>query len=225
MSERARATRKIVAASDSRVMSGPFEGMIWSPNRVAWGDGDIGSRLLGVYEQELHLIVEHICNLKPNRIVNIGCAEGYYSVGLARRLPHTQVIAVDRLDSARSYVLASADENNVAVSTQMEAPEPMIGDVWIVDIEGGEAQLLDPQVRPALLDCTILVELHEWKHEALLDLMVARFLDSHKIIAIDSGPRDPNEFDVCREMSDVEKWAVMSEGRPQAMTWLWMVPR
>lgn len=224
MSDRAAGTRRIVEASQGVVMSGPFQGMRWSPGRVAWGDGDIGSRLLGVYERELHPVVEQIVALKPERIVNVGCAEGYYAVGLARRLPDCEIVAVDRLDAARSYTLAHASENNVTVMTMAEAPTPAPGEVWIVDIEGGEVDLLDPDCCPALADCHILVELHEWTHPSLLETMTARFIASHTVTRFESSARDPNEFEVCRGMPDAQKWAVMSEGRPQSMTWLWMQP-
>lgn len=225
MSDRAIGTRRIVEASNSRVMSGPFEGMLWAPERVSWGDGDLGSRLLGIYEQELHPVIEQIVHLEPRRIVNVGCAEGYYAVGLARRLPHTQVIAIDHNDAARSYTLANAADNSVTVSTSKSTPEPEAGDVWIVDIEGGEYDLLDPEKLPALADCHILVELHEWTRQALEDTMLARFHATHDMLRFESSLRDPNAFEVCRVMPDAQKWAVVSEGRPQSMTWLWLTKR
>ncbi len=70
------------------VQSGPFAGMKLSQNEV-WKDGNLGTKLLGCYEKELHGFIEdeikRLSN-RPSRIVDIGCAEGFYSVGLALRL-------------------------------------------------------------------------------------------------------------------------------------------
>jgi len=206
-------------------MSGPFKDMVWSSSRVSWGDGDLGSRLLGIYEQELHSIIEEIVKLEPRRIVNVGCAEGYYAVGLARRLPLTRVIAVDQNDAARSYTLANAADNAVNLSTLSSPPEPEKGDVWIVDIEGAEYELLDPTKLSLLRESYILVELHEWTRQNLKKTMALRFNESHDIEEVNSSLRDPNAFEVCRGMPDAQKWAVVSEGRPQSMAWLWLKPK
>src|SRR5262245_4204461 len=52
-------------------------------------------RLLGSYEAELHDTIEKLAGRDYRRVVNIGCGEGYYAVGLARRLPSARVFALD----------------------------------------------------------------------------------------------------------------------------------
>jgi hypothetical protein len=52
-------------------------------------------KLLGCYEQELHPALNRAIDTDYGVILNIGCAEGYYPVGLARVLPTAHVIAFD----------------------------------------------------------------------------------------------------------------------------------
>src|SRR5580658_7783427 len=67
---------------NNSVHSGPFHGMRYI-NRA------IGSayipKLLGIYEKELHAVVERACSLDFSLILDIGSAEGYYAVGMALR--------------------------------------------------------------------------------------------------------------------------------------------
>jgi trans-aconitate methyltransferase len=49
--------------------------------------------LLGCYEQPLQPFIEQAIEAQYSTILNIGCAEGYYAVGMARRMPQTRVMA------------------------------------------------------------------------------------------------------------------------------------
>ncbi|MDP6095842.1 MAG: hypothetical protein QGG67_07640 [Gammaproteobacteria bacterium] len=54
-------------------------------NKVS--EGCFIPKLLGCYEQELHHVANSIAETGYKNVVNIGCAEGYYAVGLTRLLP------------------------------------------------------------------------------------------------------------------------------------------
>jgi methylase of polypeptide subunit release factors len=74
------------------VRSGPFQGMNY---RTKQAEGCLVARLLGCYESELHGELEKLISEAPDVIIDIGCAEGYYALGLARRLPRARVYARD----------------------------------------------------------------------------------------------------------------------------------
>jgi hypothetical protein len=46
-------------------------------------------KLLGCYEAELHGVIACALNTTYDTIIDIGCAEGYYAVGLALHFPDT----------------------------------------------------------------------------------------------------------------------------------------
>ena len=56
-------------------------------------DGDLPPKLLCCYEAELHPAIERAAARNPQLIVTIGCAEGYYAVGMARVLLAARVHA------------------------------------------------------------------------------------------------------------------------------------
>jgi protein-L-isoaspartate O-methyltransferase len=65
------------------------------PRRTSWGDGYRAAKLLGAYEHSLHDVLLKPVSRQPDPIINVGCAEGYYAVGLARLLPDATVYAFD----------------------------------------------------------------------------------------------------------------------------------
>jgi methylase of polypeptide subunit release factors len=73
-------------------------------------------KFLGTYEQELHSVVERAIWLDPTYVLNIGCAEGFYAVGLAMRLKSVQVFAADADPKALSAPMKSAELNGVSGS-------------------------------------------------------------------------------------------------------------
>src|SRR5215831_3414954 len=83
--------------TDDTITAGPFKG---ARLPVSWRDR--GSKLLGFYEQELHPFIEAVIEWKPDVVVNVGCAEGYYAIGRrsespARRVSHTIWTRLHRL--------------------------------------------------------------------------------------------------------------------------------
>src|SRR3954469_9686968 len=52
-------------------------------------EGCLIPKLLGIYEAPLIQHLHRLLARSPEVVLNIGCAEGYYAVGLARLLPDT----------------------------------------------------------------------------------------------------------------------------------------
>ncbi len=74
------------------VQGGPFRGMTYL---AASSESCHIPKLLGCYEIELHPAIERAAARSYARVLNIGSAEGYYAIGLARRLPGARVGAFD----------------------------------------------------------------------------------------------------------------------------------
>ena len=71
------------------VMQGPLAGLDFLPQSA---EGCHIAKLLGCYEQPLQPYIEEAIASAYPTILNIGCAEGYYAVGMARRMPNTQAV-------------------------------------------------------------------------------------------------------------------------------------
>jgi 2-polyprenyl-3-methyl-5-hydroxy-6-metoxy-1,4-benzoquinol methylase len=128
---------------DSVIQSGPFAGMVYHSQKV---EGCYIPKLLGIYESELHSVIEGRRRIPYDRIINVGCAEGYYAIGLARYFPNTQVFAFDINEQAQESCQQLAEINQVSERVTiggLVAPEDwsklIQGNTLVFcDIEGAE---------------------------------------------------------------------------------------
>jgi hypothetical protein len=131
------------------IASGPFAGMEFVV-KGSWGN--VGPMLVGCYEREIHRAVEAAISRSPRTVVVVGAAEGYYAVGLARRLPSANVVAVDIDPLARVICAEVAIRNGVEGRVEIREAchwndlEALAGPITLVicDSEGFEVELLDP---------------------------------------------------------------------------------
>jgi hypothetical protein len=220
--------------TQGRVQTGPFKGMLIVPNTM-WGDGDTASKLLGLYENELHDFVNDAIASNPDTVINIGSAEGYYSVGMATCLPGSQVFAIDMdmrsMEVVNENVAANRLTNVSAINAVVdtlwlqEHCKDLVNPLLIFDCEGAELELLDPEKVPALTHASILVECHDCIISGITDTLTKRFQDTHTIKYTAQTVKDSYQFNFLSSLSDCDKWALVHEGRPSTMTWLYMVPK
>jgi hypothetical protein len=225
--------KKIFSQDVPVVLSGPFAGMLYI-DEIVWGP--ITPKWLGAYESELHPIInEIISQAKYGTIINIGAAEGYYAVGLAKYLPHGTVFTFDLDFRARAQQRRLAKLNNVKnlmvgfrcnlieLQNRIKAGSCLI----ICDIEGVEVELLDPSKVSGLRNADIIVEVHPaqgMSMSAVRDFLKKRFHDSHDIETIDSCSREIAGFRklVPLKVTDEELLMALDEGRCEQQYWLWM---
>jgi hypothetical protein len=189
-----RLTRSLGGALDWRVAGGPFAGMRYRNTDPAHRPT---TKLLGAYESELHPYLATAVAAQPRFVVNIGCAEGYYSVGLALALPAAEIRAYDLSNRARRECAATAEDNGVRSRVRLGAgcgfAELAPADertLVLCDIEGGECELLDPEIAPGLRRATMIVELHDFLRPGTTALLFERFQTTHRIVVIDAVRRD-----------------------------------
>jgi len=192
-------------------------------------------KLLGVFELELHPALEKVID-KENQIrviLNVGCAEGYYAVGLALKLPGTTVHAFDADPSFRLMCSRMASLNGVADCISIHGAVTAADlqkflqteNVFVVcDCEGCELELLDPDRAPGLRTATIIVELHDFVDDRTCSAIFRRFRETHQIEIISSSVRDPRTYPELDGFSDGDAALAVSEFRPGPMEWAWMQP-
>ena len=193
-------------------------------------------KLLGIYERELAPYVERAIERQPRLVVVLGAAEGYYAIGMARRLPNAQVFAFEMerqgQDALREMARLNEVENRVTVLGRCELDELASAlanesDALVIcDVEGYEEKLLDPAMIPALQRLPILVELHDFLIPNVTELLSQRFCVTHELTHIQQQDRSKADFPY-RTLgttvlhSSYLAWAV-SEWRPVRMAWFWM---
>jgi hypothetical protein len=184
--------RRILDQAGPTVLSGPFAGMRYDGGCA---EGWYLPRMVGCYEQELHDEVLAAAARGYDCVINIGCAEGYYAVGLARLMPQATVHAHDLNPNAQIACRRLADENGVGdrvrvggmFDGEMFAAVARGRTLLVCDIEGAEEELLDPQRFPALRGVDVLVELHDCYRPGLSAVIADRFAASHDVRIIANG--------------------------------------
>jgi SAM-dependent methyltransferase len=212
------------------VQSGPFEGM-QLVKEEAWKDGNLGTKCLGCYEQEMHEPVEQeiarLSKLDKPEIINIGCAEGYYAIGMARRLPNALVRVVDISQESLDIANAAAQINKVLLLAGGQMNDVLDHpDLIICDCEGAETIYLDMERHPGVAKASMIIESHDYKDCPTTEILVKRFNETHTIShCLSETLRAPNNFDLLCRLSSHAKWLAVSEGRPSTQYFLYMVPK
>jgi hypothetical protein len=226
---RAQLNEQLLTIYRGRVESGPFAGMEL-PIGNAWADGYRAPKLLGCYEADLHQAMREVLRRKPSAVVNVGCAEGYYAVGLARLLQDVTVFAFDINAQAVATCRQAAELNGVSKRIVLDGlctisildellargGRPLV----FMDIEGGERELLDPARVPQLRSSDIIVEIHDFVDRSISATLLERFSTSHAVELIVESARNPNQFSQLQTWSELDRWLVVDEGRPVTMKWL-----
>lgn len=221
-------TNTMVKRSGTLVLSGPFQGMSYAERAT---EGAFPARLIGCYEASLTPVIEEIVAKDYRLVVDIGCAEGYYAVGLARRMPATRVLARDASEVAQKSCQQMAKANDVAAQVEVGGLFShadfdicaTVETVVICDIEGAERGLLDPELAPGLIHADILVETHPGPGIPVVDLLKTRFARTHDLQVIGrviDGAALPAWMDT---LSDLDRLLALWEWRAAPTPWIWMV--
>jgi hypothetical protein len=216
------------------VVAGPFKGLQY----VESGRGSsLGPKLLGTYELELRDIIESIIARGYKTIINIGAGEGYYGVGLAKRMPDSRLVCFDAEPINQEQIKMLARRNGVEAQIDVRglcddmSLAQAIGDshdvLVICDIEGAEVEVLRPDAVPSLKRADLLVEMHDIVRKGCSDAIRARFAGTHDIDVIPTRKRTDADFPAAGvDLEPKHRQSCMDEGRgPVPMTFFWMRAR
>ena len=223
---------------------GPFAGLVYPRRR---GDIVHAAKLLGAYECELHAPLERLLARAPARVLNIGSGDGYYVVGIARRLPAAEIVAVDPDPLAQRACAATAQRN--AVASRLTSA-PRIGadsleaalhasaggaaavdggapphTLCLVDCEGCEDDLLDPVRAPALAGTDILVETHDFARAGVTERLASRFAATHDVERIAIAVRDIATYHELTTLPRDIAAGLLDEFRHLPQAWLVLTAR
>jgi hypothetical protein len=214
------------------VIQGPLQGLDFLAQSA---EGCHIAKLLGCYEQPLQPFIEAAIGAGYPTILNIGCAEGYYAVGMAKRMPNTRVLAHDLNPKAQEVCAELAHKNKVVdrvavggLFTPADFAAYAGQKVLLMcDIEGAERELLDPVASSALKGMDIIVESHECLIPGITQLLIERFKATHDIKLVqDDGQRQlikpPNWF---INLAHLDQLLATWEWRSGPTPWLVMKPK
>jgi hypothetical protein len=219
---------------DRRVRHGLLAGLLFPHYRMTYGA--LGAKLFGSYERELHPTLGELCATRGyGLVVDVGCAEGYYAVGLARLLPGVQVRAFDTDYPALTFCREMAEANGVAdrvtvggfcdhrtlVRTVEGAGRALI----VSDCEGYEVALFPHGAGEALRRHDLVIEVHDFVDITVSTHLREVFEGTHDIELV----RSEDDLDKVRgyheiypELEDFDlptRRLLTSEGRRAIQQW------
>lgn len=214
-----------------RVACGPFRGMVIPREVIECGYFRPG-HLVGCYEEELHPTIWKIINTQYDIVIDIGCASGYYAVGLAKTMPHAKIYAFDTDLVARHHCHQAAKINQaddrIFIDTLCDHNTLNRLGIFpgrkliLCNIEGAEYDLLDPDRVPILKNLDILVGTHRGEIDLHHDILIKRFAATHHIQHIPIGSRDWTKYPNLQWMPLLDRSLTLSDGRPFSSPWLFM---
>jgi|HubBroStandDraft_1064217.scaffolds.fasta_scaffold00503_20 hypothetical protein len=221
---------------DLTVLTGPFRGMKY-PSPRSFGS-PLLPKLLGSYESELHEVLEELSSNRYTRIINIGCAEGFYAVGLGLRFPDADIHAFD-IDSEARQLCRNLGKLN-GVDQQLTVGEYcgqatlrslLCGQKALVvsDCEGCEYDLFTEEIADFLAGHDLIVETHDFIRVSVSSRLREVFGKTHQIRSVKSvediekaTTYECQQLDKCDAAT---RRSIVAEHRPAAMEWLVMTSK
>ena len=212
---------------------GPLKGFRLNEEQV-WGQGDLGPKLSGLYEQE---VLERIAarQRKWACVINLGAGDGYYGVCLVKSGLAARSICFEQKSEGQAAIKHAAETNGVAdritILGRADADflaNPALQDIdlsstlIIIDIEGGEFTLLADDLLNRLKDAELIIKLHgrfiatNPNPEAALLQRLAQYF---RCDVFSMGQRDLSRITELAALGDSDRWLLCSEGRPFLMRW------
>lgn len=217
----------VIERDGTSVIGGPFIGMKFIKSSA---EGCHVAKLLGCYEQPIHKIIDQIPNKGYENIINIGCAEGYYAVGLALNCPDSKIWAFDLDENATKVCKSLAQLNNVEEQIEINKEftsndfQKFTGTKTLIlcDIEGAERELFADNILEATKSFDMIIESHECLVPGVTELLVNRFEQTHLIEKIDDdGMRSfGNLPDWFKSLSHLDQLLAVWEWRAGPTPWL-----
>lgn len=222
--------------ADKRVRNGPFKGMLY-PDFQSEGS-TLFPKILGSYESELHPLFGQILDNDYSEIIDVGCAEGYYAVGMALRMPTARVFAYDISEKARLQCEKMAKLNGVDERMTVAAhcgPQALLKldltrrALVISDCEGYEKSLFTPEVVAALATHDILIETHDLFDISISPELRKRFAATHRLQTVASVDDLQKalyyDYPELAPYSPKQRYKLLAERRRSIMEWFFFTPK
>lgn len=177
--------RLVIEKIGNQIYTGPFAGL---KIPLELHDKMKLAEILGLYEYALHDVFSGLVNRDIQNIMVIGGHKGYYPAGLSNLL-RPQNMYVFEMDQAFIPLLTSwIRPNNLSeYKVYGEATSEILTnwdkkiDFLLIDCEGAEDFLLQPEKFIWQQNAEILVETHHFYDNKIMGNLVSRFAKTHHI--------------------------------------------
>ena len=221
---------------DFTILNGPFRGMKYPSIDIT--ELTLAPKITGSYENHLEPVINEILAQPYNNIIDVGCAEGYYAVGFAKRLPQCTVHCYDVNEKDLEFCKKMADLNHVSNLTYNKfcSPETLTDfdygarSLIFCDCEGYELELFNDKTIAALKNTDVLVEMHDCVNPIISETLLKRFSATHDARIINNSNIDNSKLQGLDHVTPAERAFAVYEHRGGLyqnifMEWAFFTPK
>lgn len=223
------------------VKYGPYNGVKFTNNIKKLSYTDYPAYLFGTYEHDIVKILTSYKKYNIINFVNVGASVGYHAIGLIKNNFYRSAICFEKNKSTRNILKKNIKLNKcekkikifeeakkdfyLKIGQNMDLRKTMI----LIDIEGGEFEILDSLSIKFLSDCFLIIEIHHWvndfynKYKNLLKILLNYY--KVKFITYPEHDLKINSFNELRVFTDDNRYLMCSEHRPSKMRYLFCIPK
>jgi hypothetical protein len=236
--------KNIARICKNKIISGFYKGTEIEINKN-WNTTDAASKYLGLYELEVQKCIIDLQKqkkFKKKYLINLGAGEGYHLISLLKKSFFNNAILYEMDKQGQDLIIKNSKINKVSKKIKIlgEAKVDFLNDdhfkklrlkdcFFLLDIEGNEFKLLNKKNILKLKKSNLLIEIHPMYlingKRQKKDILIKRLKKFFTIEILTTKSRDLSHFKFLDSMSDLEKWILVSEGRPEKMEWLICVPK
>ena len=226
--------KKVYLFYNGKVAYGLFQGLT-IPEQSAWsGSMDTGPKILGTYEKQVQLWISER-NFKSIVFLHIGAADGYFALGLITSKIAKLTIAYEISHKDRNAINSLSVQNGISNKIELKGEATTSSiidelknskiDLILIDIEGGEYELVNRELLFAAQNSFLIIEIHRYGTRHSLAEFRALCETFHKVEELNDFEKKIPRDIFTENLTDNERMLLLSEGRAYAMTWFALSPR
>lgn len=231
--------KKISNLNSSKIIAGIYKSVFI--NTTTKFSGDLPSKLLGIYEEQVQEKIKEISQKKNLKyLINFGASDGYHIIGLIKNKILKKGIAFEIDAKSKKRLINNIKINNISskISVLGKASfqdihkfinfKDLKKTLFLVDIEGEEFNLFNEKNLSYFKNSYLIIENHQTLFKDKKNLIKKFFTlmkNNFKIEKIHHSYKNPFIIKAIKNFDEDTKWLTMSECRNTNQDWLFCVPK
>ena len=230
--------KKLAKYSKEKILFGPYSGtkLIF---KSGWSNTDFGPKYLGTYERQIQKKIIYLKKkFNLNFFIDCGAAEGFHIISLLKKKIFKTAVAFEINKKSRDLLIKNAINNNVKkkISVYSKANFASLKKLkiknfkktlFLLDIEGAEFNLFDKNFCRYFSKSFFIIEDHNFlilnkKKTNSFYKTIKKFF---KVEFVDDNFENPLNYKILDNLTEDEKYLILSEGRPLRMQWIILLPK
>ena len=170
--------------------------------------------------------------------VNFGSADGYHIIGSVKNLNFKKGFAFEKDKETKKFLIDNLKKNGLLdkIFVYNDAnfnkvfellDEKELKTIFLIDIEGDEFDLINNYDLKNLKNSYFIIEDHNFylNDKTKINDFNKKINAYFNVEKLDNNGRNPFKYEIINKFNDDDRWLIMSEGRPEKMSWIVLTPK